>query len=189
MGIHFRPEGHKIPEKVVQSGEESQTNDLENPFVRTTEKTNLCKEKISAPKREKSLPSRTIVPMVDLDDCTRRIEEIDKGWDELDPEMLAEEIIDLEDRISLFQGEPTDEVRKVQAQVKHLHFQYVFPLVKTLQLEGNDKVETIEISFARQVYNLAKEIIETNSVAPFAELSPMQQWEVRRHAISVGGGR
>lgn len=187
MGIHFRPEGHKIPERVVLRGEEVQTNDLENPFVRTTEKTDLFKEKIAAPKREKFLGSRTIVPMIDLDDCTRKIEEIDKGWDEFDPEMLAEEIIDLEDRVALFKGEQTDEMQKIQAQVKHLHFQYVFPIVRMLQLEGNDKVESIEIPFARQVYNLAKEIIETNSVAPFAGLSPMQQWEVSRHAISVGG--
>lgn len=108
---------------------------------------------------------------------------IKKEWNELEPEALAEQIIALEDKVSLLK-ESSPEVEKIRKQAEHLHFQFVFPVV--LEMDASPSGGYMPLSFARSVHTTANEILKKNSTAPFKELSSTQQREVLRFATRGG---
>ena len=119
---------------------------------------------------QKGLQGRSISR---LEQAKNLYKSLRKDWDNLSPEELAEQIIDLESRVSEFtESSPT--VDKIKKQVEHLHFQFVFPIVLELQ-EGSQ-------SFAATVHKLAQKVLKTQSIHPFNQLSEPQQREVRQIA-------
>lgn len=94
---------------------------------------------------------------------------IRKDWDNLEPEELAEKIVDLEERVSQLK-ESSPAVEKIKKQAERLHFQFVFPIV--LELEKGSH------SFAGTVQGIAQKILKTQSLQPMHELSEGQKREV-----------
>ncbi len=121
------------------------------------------------------LRDRNITLLKEASDLSRAIK---KDWNELEPEALAERIIELEDKVALLK-ESSPAIDKIKKQAEHLHFQFVFPIV----LETKAAVPN---SFARNIYEKAREILKKNSTAPFKELSRTQQYEVTQ-LIRKGG--
>ncbi len=191
MGYVIPPEGRKVSSlelnKLWNVPPEEETTDLANPFVRSAEKTSLIGKQISSPRKEGALSGRKIAPLAQSDELTNRIVQLTKDWDEMTPDELAESIIDLEDRVQVLKSGESPGIEKIEQLVKHLHFRYVFPLVQELSLEGKEgNLESIQIPFAQQIYRVADEIIQQNSLLPFAELSDLQKREVYRYALILG---
>ena len=105
-------------------------------------------------------------------------ESIYKAWQNLFPEQLAERIIELEDRVSLFK-EASPEVEKIKREAEHLHFAFVFPLVADLERRFS---KTPSTSFARRIDQAADRVFRTHSLAAFDQLSNVQKQEVLRIA-------
>lgn len=104
------------------------------------------------------------------------IVDLKKNWGNLAPEELAEQIIDLEGL-----AKSTPSLRK---EVEHLHFKFVFPIA--LELETAPVESSLPISFARQIYKTANEMLKKNSSKPFQELDKTQQREILRQAMKGG---
>ncbi|MBX7067545.1 MAG: hypothetical protein K1X28_09985 [Parachlamydiales bacterium] len=127
--------------------------------------------------KQTGLRGRQVALLKDATDLSKNIR---KNWDMLAPEELAEKIIDLEDRVTLLKGD-SPEVAKVVKEARTLHFRFVYPVALELETSG----KSMPPSFAKTVYHAAKQVFDTNSVAPFKQLSPVQQQEVIR--IAMGG--
>jgi Txe/YoeB family toxin of Txe-Axe toxin-antitoxin module len=91
--------------------------------------------------------------------------EINKQWDALDPYALAEKIVTLQETI---EGTSFPGIEKMRQLADNFHFQFVFPVVRDFR------------SFAKSIKKVANEILKTNSLAPFYQLSPTQQKEILR---------
>lgn len=107
---------------------------------------------------------------------------IQNQWNELSPGELAEQIVDLEGRVALLTGN-SPQVESIRRLAEHLHFQFVFPIVLEL---SKAPPEGMPVHFARTVHNVAKRIIQTQSLAPISELSSRQIDEVMRFAARGG---
>lgn len=107
---------------------------------------------------------------------------IRKNWDLLAPEQLAEKIVELEDRVAVLKGN-SPEVAKIVKEARSLHFRFVFPVALELEMSG----KSMPPSFARTIYQVAKQVFDTNSTEAFKRLSPVQQQEVVRIATRSGG--
>ncbi len=105
---------------------------------------------------------------------------IKKNWDKLAPEELAENIIELQDRVTLLKGN-SPEVAKVVREAQKFHFRFVYPVALELDTSG----KSMPPSFAKTVYQAANKVFTTNSLAPFNALSRVQKQEVIR--IAMGG--
>ena len=181
MDIHFPSEGVSFP-SFTEDAVPGQ-DDIENPFVRTTEKTTQAAKQIGSQAKEKTLSSRKIVQLAVQDELASRVGQVASNWDAMDPEALAESIIDLEDRVAVLKDVQTPEMNKIRAQIRNMHFRYVFPVVSMLDLKAGG--EGIEIPFAREVYNLADQVFKTQSVLPFQQLSSVQQAQILRNTARV----
>ena len=125
------------------------------------------------------LPDQTglaVRQLTRLEDAQQLYKKIQTNWNRLAPEELAEGIIELEDKVALL-SEVTPEVAKVKELAKHLHFQFVFPLVVDLAI------------FAKTVHQIARRVLQSNSVGDFNQLSQIQQREVGRYAVADILGR
>lgn len=91
--------------------------------------------------------------------------EIHKQWDAMDPQTLAEKIINLQDNI---EGASFPGVQKMKKLADNFHFQFVFPIARDVR------------SFAKSIEKVAEQVLKTNSIAPFLRLSPTQQKEILR---------
>ena len=115
-------------------------------------------------------------------DVKQLYKQIQRDWNLLSPSELAEQIVELEDRVSLMEGS-SPEIEKIKAVAEKLHFQFVFPVV----LELSSKPEpNMPHSFARVVHSVAKQILDTGSLLPIKQLSSTQIDKVMRYAR--GGG-
>lgn len=181
MDIHFPSEGVNFT-PFAEDAVPGQ-DDIENPFVRTTEKATQLGKQIGSQAKEKTLSNRKIVQLAVQDELAARVGQVVQNWDALDPEALAESIIDLEDRVAVLKDVQSPEMDKIRAQVRNMHFRYLFPVVSMLDLKSGG--EGIEIPFAREVHNLADQVFKTQSVLPFQQLSSTQQAQVLRNAARV----
>ncbi|HSX26423.1 MAG TPA: hypothetical protein VLE89_05385 [Chlamydiales bacterium] len=173
MGFKIRPE-IKTPPSYPLDEKVGEMNDSQNPFVRATEKTSQVGKQISAPKKEGATSARKIIQLAATDDLASRVSALDKHWDEMEPEALAESIVDLENRVALLDGE--DPVaRKVQERVQRFHFEFVFPITRELKTEG-------EFSFVKEINQIAAQILKQNSLLPFTQLAPEQQRSILHYA-------
>ena len=102
---------------------------------------------------------------------------IHKNWDLLAPEQLAEKIVELEDRVVLLKGNDPA-VAKIVKEARSFHFRFVFPVALELEMSG----KSMPPSFARTIYQVAKQVFDRNSTEAFQRLSPVQQQEVVRMA-------
>lgn len=116
-----------------------------------------------------------------LDDASSLVKKIQRSWDEWTPPELAEQIIELEDRVAQLNGS-SPEIEKVKRATEHLHFEFVFPVA--LELDANPSHHLF--SFAKEIHRLAKEVFATESLIPFQHLNPVQQYEVLRYAGKGG---
>lgn len=128
--------------------------------------------------KQTGLRGRQVALLKDATDLSKNIR---KNWDMLAPEELAEQIIDLEDRVTHLKGD-SPEVAKVVKEARTLHFRFVYPVALELETSG----KSMPPSFAKTVYHAAKQVFDTNSVAPFKQLSSVQQQEVIRIAARSG---
>lgn len=115
-----------------------------------------------------------------MKDATGLAKYIRTNWDLLAPEELAEKIVDLEDRVSCLKG-TSPAIAKIAKEARSLHFRFVFPVALELEMSG----KSMPPSFARTIYQTAKQVFEMNSLHPFHRLSPVQQQEVVQ--IATGG--
>lgn len=150
------------------------TNEGQNPFVRTTEKARQIGEKITAPKKEGVSSGRKMAQLVVTDELAARVSKLNKHWDEMELEDIAEEIVDLETRVSLLDANDPA-AAKIQAAVQGLHFQFVFPITRELKSDG-------DFSFVQEINRLGKQIIQQNSLQPLQSLDPLQWKEVLLYA-------
>jgi hypothetical protein len=100
-------------------------------------------------------------------------ERIKKSWDASDPQELAQNIVDLKDKISGIQ-EMTPAIEKIKKVADGYHADFVFPVRIDFR------------SFSKQIGRMADRILKTNSVAPLEKLSPTQQQEVLRYTRRNG---
>jgi hypothetical protein len=101
---------------------------------------------------------------------------IEREWNELSPEELADKIVDFETRVAQL-PENLPAAKKLKKEAARLHFQFVFPI--TLELENG------EFSFAKAIHKLEKEMFDLQSLTPFQELNETQKREVLE--IALGG--
>lgn len=94
-----------------------------------------------------------------------RADSLIQRWNDLVPEELAEEIIDIKDRASPLNNP------QLTKQVEGLHFQFVFPILPDLKL------------FTAEIHRAAQRVLKGQTPAPFQELSQTQQQEILRNAI------
>ena len=181
MDIHFPSEGVNF--SPIGGDEVPGQDEIENPFVRTAEKTTQLGKQIGAQPKEKALSNRKIVQLAVQDELAGRVDQVAANWDAMDPEALAESIIDLEDRVAVLKDVQSPELDKIRSQVKHMHFRYVFPVVSMLDLKSG--AEGIEIPFAQEVYNLADQVFKTQSVLPFQQMNAVQQAQVLRNPVRI----
>lgn len=125
--------------------------------------------------KQKGLQGRQITPLYLANDLSKKIQ---RDWDLFDPEELADKIIELEDRVAQLK-ESSPAVEKIKKQAEHLHFRFVFPVA--LELEANSG-KAMPATFAKTVYNMAKQVFQTHSLHAFQNLSATQKHEVMRIA-------
>lgn len=97
---------------------------------------------------------------------TQKIRDLASHWDDFSPEELAEKIIELE---GLAQNSPS-----MKKAVEHLHFKFIFPIALEMDFR--------RMSFAKNVNNIAKEVLQKDSLSPLWQLSAEQQKEIERYA-------
>ncbi len=133
----------------------------------------VCRIQLPSIDPKTGLRGRQIALLKEAGELAKKIK---SDWNLLAPEELAERIIELENKISLFE-ETTPEIEKVKKQAEHLHFQFVFPIA----LEVSVSEQSIP-SFAKAVHQAANQIFKTHSLHAFHVLSRVQKEEVMRYA-------
>ncbi|MBX7066231.1 MAG: hypothetical protein K1X28_03265 [Parachlamydiales bacterium] len=117
--------------------------------------------------------------LADVRELARRIQ---KQWNELTPGELAEQIVDLEGRVALLEGN-SPQVESIRRLAEHLHFQFVFPIVLEL---ARAPLPGMPYSFARTINEIAKQVLSAQSLEPIKQLNPVQIDEIMRFAAKVG---
>lgn len=113
-----------------------------------------------------------------LSDATQLAKRIRRSWNELTPPELAEQIIELEARVVQLKGASLEE-EKIRKVAQHLHFQFVFPMALELDADPTHGL----FSFAREVYEVAKQVFKNQSMHLFYRLNSIQQHETLRYAM------
>ncbi len=125
---------------------------------------------------QKGLRGRAVTPLDFASDLSKRIR---RDWNTLNPEELAEKLIDLEERVAHL-TETSPGVDKIKKQAEHLQFQFVFPVA--LELEPTSSGKLMPPSFAKTIYQFAKQVFQNQSLEAFQILSATQQREIIRIA-------
>lgn len=126
--------------------------------------------------QETGLRGRQIALLNDTSQLSRKIK---NDWNVLAPGELAEKIIELENKVSLFE-ETTPEIEKIKKQAEHLHFMFVFPVA--LEMDAAPSEKSMPVSFARRIYQAANQVFKTHSMQAFKGLNRIQKQEVLRYA-------
>ena len=144
-----------------------------------SEKTAVKVSKLQVPHIDvkTGLSGRQISLLRDTGDLYKRIK---SDWNLLAPEELAEKIIELENKVTLF-NETSPAIEKIKKQAEHLHFLFVFPVA--LEMDAAPTEKSMPVSFARTIYLAANKVFKTNSVQAFNSLNRMQKQEVMRYAV------
>lgn len=128
-------------------------------------------------KRVKKMAAKVSEAARQIHEANQLAESIRKNWNVSSPPDLAEQIIELEDRVAELKGD-SSEVKKIKEVADHFHVQFVFPVISELDLEPGHGL----FSFAREIHKAAKKIFQTQSMQPFYRLNAVQQYETLRYA-------
>lgn len=150
-------------------------------FAPTAQKTSQAVKGSFEKKESTSLGKRKVEVLAEESDVVRQISQLKKNWNELSPEDVAEELIELHQRITILaEGKESPTCLKMQKQWQNLFFDFVFPIHSELDPQA-------PMSFAHTIRDIAQKTLEQNSLQPFQELTPLQQREILRFATKMEG--
>jgi len=134
----------------------------------TAEKIIPIGKQLMSPQKQAGLRDRHVTQLTDAEDLSSKVLSLRNDWDELAPEEIAEKLSELGNRISLLTPEEKADpaIQKTLSVFQKSEFDYVFPLSRDF------------IPFAENIHEMAHEILKNQTIEPFKELNPTQQWQV-----------